>query len=215
MREYIKEMQQKDFFNINIVSAYKELPAYMEKETTVGKKEGYSEIIARFKELRKYLYEEKTGLFYTSYDKEKKEKILDEIERNGGFHLEITAFYLCALIDTMEVMAQEIFELYKILEELLKEGIKGILKYYNSEVNLYHSIINQEESEKNPLDFQGTLLISYVILKACRMKILLKEKYQPIAEVLYQSAMQKAKEEGILEQTEEMKMAAKEYERME
>ena len=60
--------------------------------------------------------------------------------------------YLAALIDTMDNMSFEIYEQYRKLQDNFKLTLKNIMPCQD-------------------------VLISYCIMKACRMGILLKEKY--------------------------------------
>lgn len=66
--------------------------------------------------------------------------------------------YLAALVDTMESMSIQIYEQYRKLQDIFKETLKAVL-------------INNDRD-----DFEEAM-IGYCILKACRMGILLKEKY--------------------------------------
>lgn len=70
-----------------------------------------------------------------------------------------TAKFLTALIDTMECMSIEIYEQYRKLQDMFKTILKGAL----------------DCSEE--ISGESGALIGYCILKACRMGILLKEKY--------------------------------------
>lgn len=111
---------------------YKTLPFYMEYETKYEKKEKYGDIIQQF---------------------ENAEKLLD----NGKKELKSLAWYLMALIDTMDNMSFEIYEQYRALQDAFKRAFKDALD------------ISAETRE--------SVMIGYCIIKACRMGILLKEKY--------------------------------------
>ncbi|MDE5933479.1 MAG: glycoside hydrolase family 88 protein [Lachnospiraceae bacterium] len=63
--------------------------------------------------------------------------------------------YLVALVDTMDNMSIQIYEQYRKLQDMFKETLKAVLEKQDAE----------------------SALIGYCILKACRMGILLKEKY--------------------------------------
>lgn len=109
------------------------MPFFMECETRYGKKEKYIAITDA-------LTEEKKSL-----------KNVTEICQ-----------YLAALIDTMDAMDFQIYELYRRLQDRLKETLKEILS-------------------KEGLSHTEQILVDYVILKACRKRVLLSEKYADIA----------------------------------
>lgn len=69
------------------------------------------------------------------------------------------ARYLTALADTMDCMSVEIYEQYRKLQDMFKIILKSVLNV------------------REKADGEEDALIGYCILKACRMGILLKEKY--------------------------------------
>ena len=111
---------------------YMVMPTYAEYGTKIGKKENYNDIITQFKNIR--------ATIKTDSEKE---------------------LYLMTLVETLEVMSEEIFEHYKTLEVFAKEAIK--------------------EMENS------SVVRAYGILKACRLKDLLKEKYQEVGSKILDS----------------------------
>lgn len=105
------------------------LPFYTEYETKIGKKEKYNDIIGQFKRVRERI---------------------KEISVSQA--LLVKEFYLLALLESYQVISEQIFEHYKLLEDYIKELLK-------------------EEKD-------NSIIIAYGILKSCNSKALLKEKYQ-------------------------------------
>lgn len=110
----------------------------------------------------------KTMPFYMEYETkyEKKEKYSDIVGQfesaekllwNEKKDLKSMSWYLAALIDTMDNMSFEIYEQYRALQDAFKRTLKEVLD------------VSLEEAE--------SVIIGYCIIKACRMGILLKEKY--------------------------------------
>lgn len=113
----------------------------------------------------------KTMPFYMEYETkyEKKEKYSDivgqfesaeKLLQNEKRDLKSMSWYLGALIDTMDNMSFEIYEQYRALQDAFKRTLKEVLD------------TSLEEAE--------SVMIGYCIIKACRMGILLKEKYAAI-----------------------------------
>lgn len=125
---------------------YMVMPIYAEYGTKIWKKENYNNIMAQFKDMRNSI----------KSDSEKE-------------------LYLMALVETLEVMSEEIFEHYKALEVFTKEVIREI------------------END--------SLVKAYGILKACRLKALLKEKYQETGIMILDSnsepALDNSKDVGV------------------
>lgn len=115
------------------MTAFPIMPFFMECETRYGKKEKYIAIVDTLVEAKKTLKDE------------------EEICQ-----------YLVALIDTMDTMDFQIYELYRRLQDTMKETLKEMLS-------------------KESLSKTEQILVDYVILKACRKHVLLSEKYADIA----------------------------------
>ncbi len=180
---------------------YMAQPFYMEYETKFNHKEGYPDIINQFKNVRKYLYNEEKGLYYHAFDEARIQSWADKTTGcSPNFWLRSMGWYLMALVDTIDAMSIEIFEQYKTLCELYKEAINGILRYQDKEKKLFYQVIDRADVKENYLETSGTAMIAYSILKACRLGILQKEKYQQTgAEILEQLEEQKLTEiDGML-----------------
>lgn len=110
--------------------------------------------------------------YETTYDKKEKyndiiaqfetaQRMLYEEEKGlCGQTFLSSARYLTALADTMDCMSVEIYEQYRKLQDMFKIILKSVL-------NVREKADGEEEEA----------LVGYCILKACRMGILLKEKY--------------------------------------
>lgn len=109
------------------------MPFYMECETRYGKKEMYISIV---------------------------DALIDA--KNSITTVEEACRYLMALIDTMDAMDFQIYELYRKLQDNFKNTLKAIML-------------------KEGMGKKDRLCIAYAMLKACRMNLLLREKYADIA----------------------------------
>ncbi|MCM1385864.1 MAG: glycoside hydrolase family 88 protein [Bacillus sp. (in: Bacteria)] len=140
---------------------YMTQPFYMEYETTYDKKEKYNDIINQFKNVRGFLYNKK------------------EEFTGSGFSLKSVGAYLAALIDTMDNMSFEIYEQYRTLQDAFKLTLKSMLPCQDKDSKLF--------SLSNGADAAGNAMMSYAVMKACRMGIVLKEKYADSAMKMIES----------------------------
>lgn len=177
-------------------------PSYMLYETTIGKKENYNAILEDFKEMREKLFDKKTGLVFDFYCGEGKGEL-----KEGKFQSSSVGYYLMGVIDTMAVMAQEIFEQYKAYETMFKEAVKGILSYYDEEKGIFGKYIGEESAD----DAESSLRIAYAILKGCSMRALLTEKYFSIAEKLFFQSKTLLEEQMTEEIKELLSMTEEQY----
>lgn len=183
---------------------YMAQPFYMEYETKFNNKANYNDIIGQFVNVRKYIFDDEKKLYYHALDESKVQCWADkQTGRSKNFWLRSMGWYLMALIDTMEVMSIEIFEHYKTLEGLFKEGIKGILQYQDNENKLFYQVIDKGDIEGNYTETSGSTMIAYAIMKACRIGVLSKEKYQAIGEEVFDAIIQ----HKLIEENEQIKLA--------
>lgn len=157
---------------------YMAQPFYMEYETKFENKEKYNDIISQFKNVKKYMYNEDKGLYYHAFDEAKQQPWCNkETGLSPNFWLRSMGWFLMALVDVMDNMSIEIFELYKELEAIFKEAVAGILTYQDPETKLFYQVIDRSDVEGNYLETSGSAMVGYAICKAARMGILSKEKY--------------------------------------
>lgn len=150
---------------IRLEGLYMTQPFYMEYETKFDKKEQYNDIIRQFENVQKY------GC-------------------SSDFRLRSIGWYLMALVDTMDAMSIEIYEQYRKLQDIFKLVLKGILRYQDEKTGLFYQVIDRSDAEGNYLETSGNAMIGYSIMKACRMGILLKEKYEPVGTGIFESLIE-------------------------
>ncbi len=159
---------------------------YMRYETEFGGKEHYTDILNQFRNVRKYLYNEDKGLYYHACDMSKKQNWADkETGLSSNFWLRACGWYLMALVDVMDVMDEAIYDMYRELGDLFREALKGILRYRDGETGLFFQVVDHPEVKENYIETSGSAMITYAIFKACRMKIVLEEKYKEIARQMF------------------------------
>lgn len=175
---YHKEIYPKQIW---LDGLYMAQPFYMEYETKYDKKEKYNDIIHQFENVQKYMYDEEKGLCYHGYDEAKTQFWADKKTGcSASFWLRSIGWYLMALVDVMDEMSVEIYEQYRKLEDIYRLVLRGILKYQDKESRLFYQVADRSDAEGNYTETSGSLMVAYSILKACRMGILLKEKYAAV-----------------------------------
>lgn len=167
---------------------YMAQPFYMEYETKYNNKENYSDIVSQFENVQKYMYNQSKGLCYHAYDEAKEQFWANkETGCSPNFWLRSMGWYLMALVDVMDHMSREIYEQYRKLEDIYRLMIHGILQYQDKSSRLFYQVIDREDVEDNYLETSGSAMIAYSIIKACRMGILLKEKYASVGMEMVES----------------------------
>ncbi|MBQ8597747.1 MAG: glycoside hydrolase family 88 protein [Lachnospiraceae bacterium] len=169
---------------------YMAQPFYMAYETRYNKKEKYNDIISQFENVKKYLYDEEKGLCYHAYDESGEAFWADKKTGcSANFWLRSLGWYLMSFVDVMDHMSIEIYEQYRKLQDMYKLMLKGILQYQDPETGMFYQVPDRSDAEGNYLETSGSAMITYSILKACRMGILLKEKYADLGLEMVESIL--------------------------
>ena len=165
-------------------------PFYLEYENRFNGRKNYYDIVNQFKMVRKYLYDEQTGLYYHAYDEYKERDWADkETGLSPNFWLRSIGWYLMALVDCYEMASEELYDCKREFCDLYREAIRGVLRYRDRPSGMFYQLIALPEAEGNYFETSGTLMVAYSILKACRLEILLSDKYLSVGEEILQAVL--------------------------
>lgn len=126
--------------------------------------------------------------YETRYDKKAKYSDIikqfekaDNLFKSGVDEIDQIGLYLISMIDALSGMSFEIYEKYRKIQDMFKAALTDILNSYNKENGSYYGKIagNAENA-----------MIAYAIIKACRMGIILKEKYTPVGMEIVENLME-------------------------
>lgn len=176
-------------------------PFYTAYDTKFGGKIRYVDITDQFELVHKKMFNPSKRLYYHGYDESRSIFWADEQTGcSANFWLRSIAWFLMALVDTMEEMDSWAYDYYRQLLDIYKEGIRGILDYRDPESGLFYQVVDRADVPGNYLETSGSSMIAASILKACRLKVLLAEKYQPTGEAILEAVIQQKLQEkdGIL-----------------
>ena len=133
-----------------LCKAYQYETFYMAYETKDGGKEQYNDVIGQYNAMNDELF----ATVKYSQDRTKALRTL--------------SVYAASLIDTMEVMDQMIYEIFRKMQDYYKASVKAVLE----------SGVTAEGMDD--MDDEAELIFAYAVLKGCRMKALHTEKYEGI-----------------------------------
>lgn len=151
-------------------------PFYMEFEKRYHQKRNYEDSLNQFKNVRRLLYNQEKRLYHHAYD-EKRAMIWADKETglSPSFWLRSMGWYLLALCDCYEI--SENFEAHVLLGTLLKEAVDGLLSYEDKNSGLFYQLIDLADLHDNYLETSGSAMVSYAVMKACRLGVLEYEPY--------------------------------------
>jgi len=174
-------------------------PFYMAYNTRLGNKDRYEDICGQFRIVQEKMFDRDKGLYYHGYDESRSIFWADkETGRSANFWLRAIAWFLIATVDTMEEMDGKVYDHFRELADIYKEGIRGVLQYRDGKSGLFYQVVDHPEADGNYIETSGSSMIAASILKACRMKVLLAEKYQHIGEEILEAVIEQKLEDGHL-----------------
>lgn len=178
-------------FQVWLDGLYMGQPFYMEYENRFNGRKNYGDIISQFRAVRNLLYDEKTGLYYHAYD-EYRERIWADPKTglSPNFWLRSIGWYLMALADCYELASEELYEVKAGLGELLREAVRGILKYQDKKSKLFYQLPALPDQKGNYLETSGSLMVAYAILKGCRLSAFPEDKYEVRGKEIYDAVVE-------------------------
>ena len=167
---------------------YMACPLYMEYETRYDNKEKYGDIMLQFENVRKYMHSTDKGLYYHGYDESRLQPWANkDTGCSENFWSRASGWWLMALIDTMDVMSKQIYEQYRMLEDTFRDAAKSMLDYRSPEDGLIYQVIDHAGDTGNYTETSGSAMTAYAVMKGCRLKALLPEKYSPAGKEMFES----------------------------
>lgn len=161
-------------YQIWLDGLYMGLPFYMMYENTFGidKDRTCDDVMHQFRNVRKFLYDEKEKLYYHAYD-EKKEIFWADKETglSQNFWSRAIGWYLMALADCRSLMPADKTDYISELDALLKEAIDGMLEHQDKESGLFYQLTALPNEERNYLETSSSCMVAYAILKGCRLGV--------------------------------------------
>ncbi len=153
-------------------------PFYARYIKEFQKTKDFSDTIEQFKNVRKFLFNNQTKLYFHAYD-ESRSMFWCNKETGHSPHVwsRAVGWYAMALVDVIELIEGEDVNQYE-LQTILKETIDGML-HYQQPNGMWYQVVERPGDEGNYLETSGTTMMAYAILKAMRLGYLPKnyEKY--------------------------------------
>lgn len=157
---------------------YMAQPFYAQYERDFGGEQRLSDIISQYQNVRKYLFDEKKGLYYHAWDEKREQPWCDkQTGLSHNFWLRAIGWHIMSMIDVIALIPQQLYEHYRAMEDLFREAIRGVMPYQDKATGLFYQVVDHPENAQNYTETSGSSMIAYALLKGCRLKVLDREKY--------------------------------------
>ena len=167
---------------------YMAQPFYMAYETRFGKLANAADITDQYANVRKYLFNEEKQLYYHACDTARIQPWANrETGCSANFWLRSMGWYVMSLIDCIDLCSEMLYEHYRLLIDLFREAVSGILRYQDESTGLFWQVIDHGHNPDNYLETSGSAMIAYALLKGMRLGVLNGEKYGPVSRRVFES----------------------------
>lgn len=151
---------------------YMAQPFYMEYEKRYNDRKNYKDIFDQFIRVKKYMKDERTGLYYHAYDSSKQMFWADKVTGlSCHFWLRALGWFSMALLDTLTACDDKNCEEYMLLKEMFIDLMDSMLKYQD-ESGMWYQVVNLGGMDRNYLETSGSSIMAYALLKGVRMGFL-------------------------------------------
>ena len=154
---------------------YMAQPFYMDYETKFNGMNGCTDSYQQFMNIRKYMRDPKTGLYYHGYDESRSMYWADPVTGcSANFWLRAMGWFLVAMVDVLERMDEALYAEYRDIMAMLKEAVEAMINFQDEESGMFWQVIDKPGIEGNYLETSGTALFAYAVLKGVRLGFLPK-----------------------------------------
>ncbi len=166
---------------------YMAQPFYMAYEARFDKLANVADIAGQFANVRKYLFCDEKQLYYHACDTARRQPWANpETGCSANFWLRSMGWYVMSLIDCIEHCPEMLYEHYRLLIDLFREAITGLLRYQDEATHLFWQVIDHGSHPDNYLETSGSAMIAYALLKGVRLHVLNEEKYLPLGRATFE-----------------------------
>lgn len=156
---------------------YMAQPFYMQYEVEYNNKANCRDSYEQFLHVYDLMRDTRNGLYYHAYDDSREAFWCDPVTGlSDNFWLRALGWYAMALVDTMEVMPEEMAEEKARLGAVYKELIDAMLPYQDQESGMWYQVVNRGRIQPNYLETSGSAIFAYAIMKSVRLGYL-DERY--------------------------------------
>lgn len=153
-------------------------PFYMQYEIEYNNSKNCMDSYDQFINVYKLMKDEKTGLYYHGYDESREMFWADkETGLSQNFWLRALGWYAMALIDTIDIMTDDLKPQKDKLSEIYKEFITAMIKYQD-ESGMWYQVVDKGDISPNYLETSGSAIFAYAIMKSVRLGILDESYYK-------------------------------------
>ncbi|QQS35296.1 MAG: glycoside hydrolase family 88 protein [Ignavibacteriales bacterium] len=150
--------------------------------------EKFDDIIKQYALVKKYLRDEKTGLYYHGYDESKKQEWADkETGQSPNFWGRAIGWFMMSIVDVLDYLPVDHKD-RKELISILNELSESLLIYRDDKTKLWYQVVDQGSRDGNYIEASSSMMFIYAFAKGAN-KSYLNKKFFTIADESFKSAI--------------------------
>lgn len=133
----------------------------------------YSDPVMQIKNVRRYMKDAKSGLYYHGFDCTRSMFWADKgTGLSKNFWLRSIGWFAVAIVDIIDIMGENAD---KELIEIFRDLMESMIKYRDEGSKMYCQVVNLPDKEGNYLETSGSSMIAYAMMKGARIGVIDKQ----------------------------------------
>ena len=133
----------------------------------------YSDPVMQIKNVRRYMKDAKSGLYYHGFDCTRAMFWADKkTGLSKNFWLRSIGWFAVAMVDIIDIMGENAD---KELIEIFRDLMESMIKYRDEGSKMYCQVVNLPDKEGNYLETSGSSMIAYAMMKGARTGVIDKQ----------------------------------------
>jgi unsaturated rhamnogalacturonyl hydrolase len=161
-------------------------PFYSEYSLMFKSPQNFDDIANQFLLVKKYLYDEKSGLYFHGWDESKQQKWADPVKGTSpNFWGRSLGWFMMAMVDVLDSFPKDHKDRNEILK-MFQELSNSVLKYRDGVSNLWFQVVDQQNREENYIETSASAMFIYTFAKGYN-KGYLEEHFKETAKESFSS----------------------------
>ena len=133
----------------------------------------YSDPVMQIKNVRRYMKDAKSGLYYHGFDCTRSMFWADKkTGLSKNFWLRSIGWFAVAMVDIIDIMGENAD---KELIEIFRDLMESMIKYRDEGSKMYCQVVNLPNKEGNYFETSGSSMIAYAMMKGARIGVIDKQ----------------------------------------
>lgn len=166
---------------------YMALPFYVEYARTFEEPDIYNDAILQLLLIRKYLYNETSGLYYHGWDESRQQQWVDSTGKSPHVWGRSMGWFAMGLVDVLDFIPDDHPQWEEVMT-IYQDLMQALVKAQDQKSGAWYQVMDQPTGKGNYLESSASCMFTYALLKGIR-KGYLPESYREYAYKAYEGVI--------------------------